>query len=34
LREKSQPASAPVSVQRSRAEPRDVAGYVDCDNFA
>jgi hypothetical protein len=34
LRQQSQPASAPVSVPRSRAEPCDVAGYVDCDNFA
>jgi hypothetical protein len=34
LGKKSAPASAATSVPRSRLAPGDVAGYLDCDNFA
>jgi hypothetical protein len=34
LGQKSHAASAPVSVPRLPAEPRDLTGYINCDNFA
>jgi hypothetical protein len=34
LRKKTAPVSTANSVPRSRAEPRDLTGYVGCDNFA
>src|SRR5262249_31051098 len=34
LRHKFAPSGAATSVPRASAEPGDVTGYVDCDNFA
>ena len=34
LRKRFAPSGAATSVPRARAEPFDMTGYVDCDNFA